>query len=307
MVVHSVVRNQVGYATAERHITVSVNAKPVDALLDFNAMENAVSFETVKVDPKLKIYDFQDDRVKASSRWRLGACGVVWLPIVIGSRSEKLRCVVVEGLTEKLVIGLPGLSFLGASINFATGDVRIGRRRRRKVDGSCSTMAKRSDEVHEDHALVRDAMMKCTKSKDMTVPKVVSSKASPEERKECIKAKVPEQVKDLAGKKGLHDEGRGKSKQEMPNQKEVDPVSGRGRKEEKVNVVSPKQEKKLTITTPDHDDEVSEGECDSGDEDACEPEDIVQCSSAKGKVGKRSHKAKHKDKKKKNKKGKRRR
>ena len=44
------------------------------------------------------------------STWRLGThVEWFWLPVVIGSRSDKLRCVVVEGLTEKLIIGLPGL------------------------------------------------------------------------------------------------------------------------------------------------------------------------------------------------------
>jgi len=294
-----------GDTAVDRHITVSVNGQQVKALLDFNAMENAVAWKTVKVDPKLKMYDFQD-RDKASSKWRLGARGVVWLPVVIGSRADKLRCVVVDGLTEKLIIGLPGLSYLGASVNFSTGDVRISRRRRRRKGEGCAT-AKMSDEVHEDCELVRDARMKCMESEGATELGVVPRK-SPE--KECTKSLLPVQVKDLAGRGGSRDnDGHSKEDPQKPNQKKKKEalVSGRGRKEGEVNVVSPKLEEKLTTIIPipsDHDDEESDGECNSGCEDADESEELEQRSNGSAKVGKRAHKAKRKKSKKK--KGKRR-
>jgi len=309
-VLHSVVSKMVGFESVKRHISVSVNTQRVEALLDFSAMENAVSYESVKVDPKLKIYDLRD-RERANSAWRLGARGMVWLPVVIGSRSDKLRCVVVEGLTEKLIIGLPGLSYLGASIDFTTGDVRIGHRGRKKVKGN--TMAKNSDELHEDHVLVRDAKMKCKESRDAVTSKDVSSKKGHDEkRKECTKSQVSEQVKDLAVK---DEELRDADRVKVPNQKKKnddDPVSGRGRKEGKVNVVSPKQDKvTTTITTtttitPDHDDEKSEGEWDSEDEDSSDPEELVTCCTGSAKTSKSTSKAKRK-KSKKRKKGRRKR
>ena len=158
----------------------------------------------------------------------------------------------MEGLTEKLIIGLPGLSYLGASIDFATGDVRISHRGRKKVKGN--TMARNSDELRKDHALVRDAKMKCKESKDAVTSKDVSSKKGPEgsdeRRKECTKSQLSEQVKDLAVK---DEELRDADRVKVPNQKKKndgDPVSVHGRKEGKVTI---------TIT-PDHDDEKSESE-----------------------------------------------
>ena len=281
-VVHSVIKNRVYDTAADRYLEVSVNGQQVEALIEFNALENAVSFETVKVDPKLKIYDFRDG--KTSSTWRLGALGVVWLPIVIGSRSDKLRCVVVEGLTEKLIIGLPGLSFLGVSVNFATGDVRIHRRRRKKIEDN--TLAKKgSDELHEGHELVRDTEAKCKKPKNTTCSRAMSSDMkSPESRKECTEKQLLKQVKDLARKEVLHDDDRSKEKQRTPNPKEDENlVSGRGRKEKKVNVVSPKHEMlnttntTTTITTttiPDHDNEKSRGEYDSDEDEDSEHEEL---------------------------------
>ena len=287
IVLHSVVKNR-GYDPAvDRYVKVSVNAQQVEALLDFSALENAVSLKTVKDDPKLKMYDLSDDR-RANSRW-LHTVGMVWLPVVFGSRAEKLRCVVVDGLTEKLIIGLPGLSFLGACINFATGDLRICCHGS-KVEG-CTTAVK-SDELHEGQALVRDAEMKCTES-------------SPEGRNVCTKSRMSEQVKDLARKVKPCDDGvdRGKGCRVKPNQeKKVVPVSGRGRKEGKVNVVSPEQEKlssttiitPTTIISPDHDMMMSEGESDSDDEDADESEELKQRSTGSAKVGKPAHKSKRK-------------
>ena len=46
-VLHSVVENRMGDTAVDRHITVSVNGQQVKALLDFNAMENAISYESV--------------------------------------------------------------------------------------------------------------------------------------------------------------------------------------------------------------------------------------------------------------------
>ena len=44
-----------------RHISVSVNTQRVwKHYWILIAMENAISYESVKVDPKLKIYDLQD-------------------------------------------------------------------------------------------------------------------------------------------------------------------------------------------------------------------------------------------------------
>ena len=285
IVLHSVVKNR-GYDPAvDRYVEVSVNAQRVEALLDFSALENAVALKTVKVDPNLKIYDLSDGR-KANSSW-LHAVGMVWLPVVFGSRAEKLRCVVVDGLTKELIIGLPGLSFLGASINFATGDVRICRRGR-KVDGC--TMAVKSDELHECQALVRDAKMKCTES-------------SPEGKNVCAKGRMSEQVKGLAEKVESRDVVRGKDCRIKPNQqKKVDPVSGRGRKEGKVNVVSPEQKKlpstiTTTIISPDHDNKRPEGESD--DEVADESEELKQRSAGSAKADKQAHKGKRKKSKKK--------
>jgi len=273
IVLHSVVKNR-GYDPAvDRYVKVSVNAQQVEALLDFSALENAVSLKTVKAVPNLKVYDLSDGR-SANSRG-LHTVGMVWLPVGFGSRAEKLRCVVVDGLSEELIIGLPGLSFLGAGINFATGDVRICRHGR-KVDG-CTTAVK-SDELHEGQALVRDAGMKCTES-------------SPEGKNGCTKSRMSEQVKDLAGKAKPRDDVRSGDSQLKPNQ-EV-PVSGRGRKEGMMNVVSPKVTTTITTTiTRDHDDEVSEG--DSGDEVADESEGLEQRSIGSAKVGKRAHKVKRK-------------
>jgi len=291
-IVHSVVKNQEGCTVVERHVAVSVGGRQLEALLDCNAMENAVNFEIVKVDPKLKMYDFQD-RDGASSKWKSDARGMVWLPVVIGSRSEKLRCVVVKDLKEKLVIGLPGLSFLGASINFATGDLHVDRRRRKKVEGD--TMARRKDELHEDCTLVREAKTKCTKSVDTSRSRVVSSKKSPEggvSKKECIRTGSLEQVKDLAVKENEHVNERGKDKCKKPNQK-VTLVSGRGRKEGKVNVVSPKKDEKLI--TPDHDDdEESESDDDSGSEDKREREEPEKSKCGNAKANKGKCRSKHK-------------
>jgi len=265
----------------DRYVEVSVNAQRVEALLDFSALENAVSLKTVEAHQNLKMYDLSDGR-SANSRW-LHTVGMVWLPVVFGSRVEKLRCVVVDGLTKELIIGLPGLSFLGVSINFATGDVRICRRGR-KVDGC--TMAVKSDEMHECQTLVRDVKLKCTES-------------SPEGNKVCTKDRMSEQVKGLAEKVVSRDAVvRDKDCRIKPNQvKKVDPVSGRGRKEGKVNVVSPEQRKfPSTITTistiisPDHDNKRSEGES----EDADESEELKQRSAESAKVDKRTHKAKRK-------------
>ena len=115
LVLHSVVKNRKYEAVVERYLTVSVNAREVEALVDYNALENAVALKTVKVDPKWKIYDLSKER-KANSQW-LHTVGMVWLPAVIGSRVDKLRCVVVDGLTEELIIGLPGLSFLWVRVS----------------------------------------------------------------------------------------------------------------------------------------------------------------------------------------------
>jgi len=283
LVLHSVVKNREYEAMVERYLKVSVNSHQVEALVDYNALENAVALKTVKVDPRLKIYDLSKER-KANSPW-LHTVGMVWLPVVIGSRVDKLRCVVVDGLTEELIIGLPGLSFLGASINFATGDVRISRRGR-KVEG-CTTAVK-GDKMHDDHTLVRGAKIECTE-------------LSPEDEKRksvCTKRLMLEQVKDLAGKVKPRDDDddRGKGCRVKPNQeKKVDPVSGRGRKEGKVNVVSPKATTTTTTTIiRDHDDEESEGECDSGDEVADKSEELKQRDTGSAKVGKRAHKAKRK-------------
>jgi len=299
-IVHSVVKNQEGCSMVERRIAVSVDGRQVEALLDFNAMENAVDVKTVeKVDPKLKIYDFQD-RDGAGSKWKSDACGMVWLPVVIGSRSEKLRCVVVKDLKEKLVIGLPGLSFLGASINFATGDLLVDRRKRKKVGGG--TMVRRKDEVHEDCTLVREAKTKCTQSIDTSKSRDVSSKKkSPEDdvsKKKCIRKESLEQVKDLAVKEKEHVGNRGEDKCKNPNQKKVAPVSGRGRKEGKVNVVSPKKDEKLN--TLDHDEE-SESDCDSESEDEGEREEVKQSDSGSAKANKGTSKTKRKKNKKKGK------
>ena len=288
LVVHSVVKNRSGCPTAERHIAVSVLERKVDALLDFNAMENAVSFEIVQVDPKLRIYEIQD--TVGASKWKTGVLGMVWLPVVIGSRSDKLRCVVVKDLSEELVIGLPGLSFLGASINFATGDVRISRRRRKNGN----TMAKESDELLKGQALVRDVMLDSTKSENKKSPDV--------RREKCTKDLSLMSVKGLVGMEKIsHDVGRVKGKHEKPNQKKDNPVSGPGRMEGKVNVVPPEQEKHTTtITTTtitrDHSDEKSDGECDSSGEDASEPEEHETRSNGNAKAGKHARKAKHKKK-----------
>jgi len=292
LVVHSIVKKQEGFATAERHMAVSVDGQQVQALLDFNALENAVSLETVLVDPKLKIYSFQDER-RASSEWKVGALGMVWLPVVVGSRADKLHCVVVAGLTEKLIIGLPGLSFLGASVNFATGDVRVCRRRRKKV-GGCAT-ARNCEELRDDHGLVRDMKLKRTELEGTAESKVVSGMEGPEcgvGRKKCIKDRFQVQVKDLAGKKEVRVDDLNDVKRKKPNQKdEVVPVSGPGRKEGKVNVVSPKKEEK-SMVIPDHEDDVLDdehkGDSDSGDEK------VEQCSTRSAKAGKQKHKTKQK-------------
>jgi len=294
-VLHSVVKKRVHEAAVERYLMVSVNARQVEALIDFNAMENAVSLKTVKGYSKLKMYDLKDDR-KANSPW-LGALGMVWLPVVIGSRAEKLCCLVVDGLTEELIIGLPGLSFLGASINFSTGDVRIGRRRRKNVEG-CTTV-KKYEEVHDDHVLVREVEMKCTESKGTTKSKVVPVKKSPEgevNRKECIKNQVKKRVKDLAENDDEFccDGDHGKDNRKKPNQRKVNPVSGRGRKEGKVNVVSPALQEQSNIIPDHHDYEISDSESESGDEDMSEHDEVKICGNGNAKVGKRSRKAKHK-------------
>ena len=148
---------------------------------------------------------------------KFDALGWVWLPVVIGSRSVKLRCVVVDNLKEKLIIGLPGLSFLGASVNFATGDVRISCRRRKKVEDGI-TMAKKKEKLHEDHALVRDARTKCEEFKDTAEFNAVPKKKGPEsdESEEsvevCIKSQLLEQAKDLASRKQAVDESRDEDK-----------------------------------------------------------------------------------------------
>jgi len=286
IVLHSILKVRQYDPVVNRYVKVSVNEQQVEALLDFNALENAVALKTVEDDPNLKMYDLSDGR-KANSRW-LHTVGMVWLPVVIGSKAEKLRCVVVDGLVEKLIIGLPGLSFLGASINFATGDVRISGCRGKKVERF--TVAVKSDELHECQALVIDANMKCRES-------------SPEGKNVCAKDQLSEQVKGLAGKVESRDVVvRGKDCRIKPNQeKKADPVSGRGKKEGRVNVVSPEQRKlpsinttTTTIISPDHDDKRSEGESDSDDEDADESEELKQRSTGSTKVGKRVHKGKRK-------------
>ncbi len=279
-VLHSVVKNRGFQAVVERYLTVSVNAHQVEALVDCNAPENAVALSTVKVDPKLKIYDLSSER-KTNSHW-LHTVGMVWLPVVIGSRADKLRCVVVDGLTEELIIGLPGLSFLGASINFATGDVSICRHGR-KFEG-CATAVK-SDILHVDHELVR--------------ARIKYMESCPDgEKSVCTKNPMSEQVKNLAEKeRPREDTGRGKGSEAKPNQekKKVVPVSGRGRKEGRVKVVSPKPEGKTTTTiASDHVDEESENEYDSGDEDTDESEGLKQLNSGSAKVNKRAHKTKRK-------------
>jgi len=282
VVLHSVVKKRRYDTAVDRYVKVSVNAQLVEALLDFSAMENAVALEIAKVDPKLKIYDLSDGR-KANSRW-LHTVGMVWLPVVIGGMAEKLRCVVIDGLTEKLVIGLHGLSFLGASINFSTGDVLISGGRGKKVEGL--TMAEKSDELHKSQNLVREAGLKCGESDE----------TSPEEMRleVCTKSQISEQVNGLAEKGKSRDDVRNKDFTEKPSQKELTPVSGRGRKEGKVNVVSPEQDRFATTTTinisPDHSYEESDGD----DEDADESEELERCSHESVKVGKRTHKAKRK-------------
>jgi len=95
IVLHSVVKNR-GYDPAvDRYVKVSVNAQQVEALLDFSALENAVSLKTVNVDPNLKMYDLSDDR-RANSRW-LHTVGMVWLPVVFGSRAEKTAQILPRG------------------------------------------------------------------------------------------------------------------------------------------------------------------------------------------------------------------
>ena len=77
--------------------------------------------------------------------------------------------------------------------------------------------------------------------------------------------------------------------------------------EKKVNVVSPTHEmlskhEVLNTVIPDHDEEESERESDSGVKDASELEQLKTCGTGNAKAGKRGHKAKHKN----SKKGKRR-
>ena len=51
--------------------------------------KNAISYESVKVDPKLKIYDLQDHERAQKAHGHLVHVEWFWLPVVIGSRSDK--------------------------------------------------------------------------------------------------------------------------------------------------------------------------------------------------------------------------
>ena len=153
----------------------------------------------------------------------------------------------MEGLTEKLIIGLPGLSFLGARIDFATGDVRVSRRRKKKVDGIST--AERNDEMHLDQALVRGAKTGCMESKDTTKLRAVSSKRSPEgevNKKGCTESQLPRQVEDLAKKDELRDKGHEKNVKKPNQTKKENSLSGLGRKEGDMSVVSSRREEKHT-------------------------------------------------------------
>ena len=83
IVLHSILKVRQYDPVVDRYVKVSVNAQQVEALLDFNALENAVALKTVEDDPNLKMYDLSDGR-KANSRW-LHTVGMVRLPVVIGS------------------------------------------------------------------------------------------------------------------------------------------------------------------------------------------------------------------------------
>ena len=122
----------------------------------------------------------------------------------------------------------------------------------------------------------------------------------------CTKSQMSEQVKGLAGNVESRDVVvRGKDCWIKPSQKkDVNPVSGRGRKEGKVNVVSPEQGKFSTNTTTtsttvisrDHDDKRSEGVSDSEDEDADVFEEVGSNQAGRAKIDKPAHKAKPKKK-----------
>ena len=105
---------------------------------------------------------------------------------------------------------------------------------------------------------------------------------------------------------GLEDDVRSKDRHETPNHKKEEKRSRlrtQGRKKEEVNVVSPKQEMLTTITL-DHNDEISEGECDRVEEDVDEQEELKQCGSESTEEGKQTSKVKCKKGKKSKKKGK---
>jgi len=291
--VHSVVSTRDdGSPVMVWHIPVSVDGVPLEAQLDCRASENVVSLETLKfVDKDLKLYKYFGSGFNSSSG-KSGAIGMVWLPVVIGSRSEKLHCVVVKDLKEKLIIGLAGMSFLGMCINFATGDVRIAPRRRKKIDVVKDQTAegRKTVELHEDCVLVRQAQRRRADKNDSTEAKrdLEDIRMNEESRNQIVKT---EQVKKLAVE-GVHssDSRRGR---EMPNLKKEIVLKRGGGKEKDV----------MDMDCGDTEHE-SVKEDDSDEQDTARPLEDKSKGCVTGKSSKKASKVKHKKKKKKGKKGK---
>jgi len=228
-------------------------------------------------------------KVYPSKSKKAGAIGMVWLPVVIGSRSEKLRCEVVENLKEKLIIGLPGLSFLGVKIDFATGDVRIGHRRKKKVEKVKTTVKKDAELLKKDGELVRETSEEAVSGGD------VSSKQYPETTYTIEEDRSPNQKARQANKpvaKVSRDERR-----RVPSHVESQ-VSGGGRKEEMMKRTPVVKDEMKRV----EDDEESDHEGDSSSEGEDGKDTTVQVESRK--KSKQKHKSKKK--KRKGKKGKKR-
>ena len=297
-VIHSVVERRKEGLTMMRHIPVSVNGKSLNAQLDCDALENAVDLGVAKeVGLIFKVHSFY-----GVSSWTKGVVGMTWLPVVIGLRSEKLRCVVVENLGEKLIIGLPGMSFLGMKIDFATGDVRIGHRsKRRKVKDV--TTVEDEDVLLQNQDLVKETKIKEAVSEKVTKVKVEQSSNQGSKMKPHTPSQVLEQAKKLKNGKKLQEMSCYSEKCEILKQKGS--VWEPGGMEGEKDTVNLHEANRTVAQESDSDDDDTEGESENeGIAELTDDEKKTKCCNKANTKARKGKQKKNKRKGKKSKKGK---
>ena len=96
-------------------INASVMESTFNAMLNSRAMENAIEIKALeRMNPHVRLERLRKRLIGADKK-PITVRGTTHVPARIIKKKTKLRCVAVENLSMKLIIGFPGLRDLGLS------------------------------------------------------------------------------------------------------------------------------------------------------------------------------------------------